>query len=141
MIDWHSYPTTTTTQPYCPPTTTTTVPPTTTTTTVPPTTTTTTSPPATTTTTSSPATTTTTQPSGFAGISGGGENCGSGPTGSCSTGITTGAPAYAPTASVAPTPPLAFTGAPVGAEVGLGLALVAIGAVICFTVRRHLRHG
>lgn len=131
MIAWHY--TTPTTAPYCPPTTTTTTVPSTTTTTSPPVTTTTTVPP-TTTTTQPPATTTTTVPSGFAGISGGGENCGAGPTGHCDV--------PSPVATVVPPQPvLAFTGAPVGVEVGLGLALVAIGVALRYTVRRHIRHG
>lgn len=114
------YSTTTTT---CPPgTTTTAVPPTTTTTstTLPPTTTTTV--PMTTTTTSTPV------PSGFAGISDGGENCGAGPTGHCDV-------PPLPVANV-PVPALAFTGAPTGWETGIGMSAVIIGVILIRFARR-----
>jgi hypothetical protein len=84
-----------------------------------------------TTTSTSTTTTTTTVPipcvtSGYAGCTGAGTNCGSGPDASCA-GVTTGTAAtLAPPPPVA-APPLAFTGAPVGLELVVALAFVGAG--------------
>jgi hypothetical protein len=86
-----------------------------------------------TTTSTSTSTTTTTVPvpcvtSGYAGCTGAGTNCGSGPDASCA-GVTTGTAATLtpPPPVVAAAPPLAFTGAPVGLELVVALALVGAG--------------
>jgi hypothetical protein len=107
-------PTTTTTQSTTttvPPTTTTTAPQTSTTLTVP------TLPPL------PPASTTTTSPSGFAGISGGGQNGGAGPGAS-------------PPALTPPPAPLAFTGAPIWLRTVIGLGAILVGLLVVRLSRR-----
>jgi hypothetical protein len=79
---------------------------------------------------------TTTVPSGgYAGISGGGENCGAGPTGSCPT-TTVPVPVAAQVVPVAGQTPLAFTGAPVGIELAVGAALICGGLALARLARR-----
>lgn len=96
-------------------------------------------PPVTTTTQAPTTTSPTNSPSGYAGISGGGENCGAGPTGMCPTAPITGVPTTIAPVQVAT--PLAFTGADLEATGGLGLAAVLVGVLLVIRAHRKVRHA